>query len=119
MVLPADLVPACERFRALYRHRNDPLTAAAMVRADCWGIELRYQDGSSHVLYDAHDGFGFTFREWASKHPHELLAMADEIHVHMFCTNCWKLTINAKRRAVDFFMPKDEEEQQGFFIPAE
>jgi hypothetical protein len=117
MVLPSDLVPACERFRALYRHRDDPLTAAAIVQADCWGIELRYQDGSSHVLYDAHEGAGFAFREWASHHPHELLAMADEIHIHMFGTNCWKLMIDTKRRAVEFFMPKDEEEQQGFFKP--
>lgn len=121
MVLPSDLVPACERFRALYHHRQDPLSAAGIVQADCWGIELRYQDGSSHVLYDGHESerSGLAFREWARKHPHELLAMADEIHIHMFGTNCWKLMIDTKRGVVEFFMPKDEKEQQVFIGRAE
>ena len=106
----SDLVPASDEFKANFSHRADALSAVYIVRADCWGIELRDRDtltGSivRHVLYDNKAALGLGFGKWVRRNPEKLLAMADEVHIYMFGHNTWKVVIDTASGNVSFFTP--------------
>ncbi len=107
----SELVPACDKFKANFSHRADALSAVYIVRADCWGIELRDRDpltGSvigSYILYDEKAALGLGFGQWARRNPEKLLSMADEVHIYMFGENTWKVVIDTASGNVSFFTP--------------
>jgi len=80
----SELIPACDEFKANFSHRADALSAVYIVRADCWGIELRDRDPVTgtvvtHVMYDEKAALGLGFKQWARVNPEKLLSMADEV----------------------------------------
>jgi hypothetical protein len=108
----SEFVPASDNFKANFPHRADALSVVYIVRADCWGIELRDRDpltGSlvRHVVYDEKFALGLEFKQWARRNPEKLLAMAEEVHIYMFrdTASYWKVVIDTASGNVSFFTP--------------
>jgi hypothetical protein len=113
----SDLVPASDEFKDNFwrESRISPSSAIYIVRANCWGIELRDRDEATgsvtrHILYDEQAALGLGFGQWMRRNPEKLLGMADEVHIHMFDVFTWKVVIETASGNVSFFRERREGE---------